>query len=103
MSKKDAAAKEKVRVICRVRPQNQKEISIGGFSCTKTTTDSIEVTTEDGVYNFSFDSVFGPESTQVEIFENSVVPIVGDVLNGYNATVFACTHCLILKISAAMI
>lgn len=38
---------------------------------------------------FSFDKVFGPESTQIELYKAVVVPIIDEVLQGYNCTVFA--------------
>uniref|UniRef100_A0A0A9FUF8 GSVIVT01025610001 n=1 Tax=Arundo donax TaxID=35708 RepID=A0A0A9FUF8_ARUDO len=38
---------------------------------------------------FTFDKVFGPESQQKSIYEHAVAPIVNDVLEGYNCTVFA--------------
>ncbi|XP_067256888.1 kinesin-like protein KIF18A isoform X1 [Chanodichthys erythropterus] len=38
---------------------------------------------------FVFDSVFGEDSSQVEVFENTTKAIVDGVLNGYNCTVFA--------------
>lgn len=91
-SKKEVALKEKVRVLARIRPQTKKEISIGGVQCVKYNDNAIEVTTEDGPYTFTFDRVFGPESTQAEIYEYSCLTLIGDVLSGYNATVFACKH-----------
>eukprot|EP00899_Mesostigma_viride_P004778 jgi/Mesvir1/14300/Mv09724-RA.1 len=38
---------------------------------------------------FTFDKVFGPSSTQEDVFEQSVVPIVNEVLEGFNCTIFA--------------
>ncbi|XP_077084784.1 kinesin-like protein KIF18A [Siphateles boraxobius] len=38
---------------------------------------------------FVFDSVFGEDSSQLEVFENTTKAIVDGVLNGYNCTVFA--------------
>ncbi|XP_063916850.1 kinesin-like protein KIF19 isoform X2 [Zophobas morio] len=38
---------------------------------------------------YSFDVVFGEESTQEEVYEITTSSLVKDVLNGYNATVFA--------------
>lgn len=38
---------------------------------------------------FTFDKVFGPKSQQRAIYDNAVAPIVDDVLEGYNCTVFA--------------
>uniref|UniRef100_J3LMJ5 Kinesin-like protein n=2 Tax=Oryza brachyantha TaxID=4533 RepID=J3LMJ5_ORYBR len=38
---------------------------------------------------FSFDKVFGPKAQQRAIYDHAVAPIVNDVLEGYNCTVFA--------------
>lgn len=36
-----------------------------------------------------FDKVFGPKSRQQDVFNHAVVPLVGEVLDGYNCTIFA--------------
>jgi kinesin family protein 11 len=38
---------------------------------------------------FKFDSVFGSFTTQEEIFEQTLAPVIGDVLSGFESTVFA--------------
>ena len=38
---------------------------------------------------FSFDHVFGPTSSQADVYKVTVSPIVKEVLQGYNCTVFA--------------
>lgn len=38
---------------------------------------------------FAFDKVFGPSSKQKDLFEQSISPIVYEVLEGYNCTIFA--------------
>jgi len=86
MSKNETS---KVRVVCRVRPQNAKEVNSGGSICVRLSTTAIECKSDEGVYNFTFDRVFGPESTQVEVFDYSAIPMINDVLCGYNATIFA--------------
>ena len=86
---KKEASRQNVRVICRIRPTNQKEINIGGFTCVKHETTTIEVNCEGSQNTFNFDRVFGAESTQVQVFEESARPLIGDVLSGYNATIFA--------------
>eukprot|EP00595_Chromulina_sp_UTEXLB2642_P002862 CAMPEP_0196764148 /NCGR_PEP_ID=MMETSP1095-20130614/5449_1 /TAXON_ID=96789 ORGANISM="Chromulina nebulosa, Strain UTEXLB2642" /NCGR_SAMPLE_ID=MMETSP1095 /ASSEMBLY_ACC=CAM_ASM_000446 /LENGTH=623 /DNA_ID=CAMNT_0042118897 /DNA_START=48 /DNA_END=1916 /DNA_ORIENTATION=- len=88
-SPKRAASRENVRVVCRVRPQNTKEIAMGGTPCVTTTHEMIDIVDDNSHNNFSFDKVFGFESTQKEVFEETAVPLVKDVLNGYNATIFA--------------
>jgi kinesin family protein 11 len=39
--------------------------------------------------NYTFDTVFGMYSTQEEVFESVVRPIVDETLAGFNCTIFA--------------
>ena len=81
--------KQNVQVFCRVRPTNQKEINAGGYTCVTHSKESIEVTTDEGSSNFTFDRIFGDESTQLEVFNDTATSLISDVLSGYNATIFA--------------
>ena len=38
---------------------------------------------------FTFDKVFGPKSSQIDVYCGVVSPIIEEVLMGYNCTVFA--------------
>ncbi|KAI8847005.1 kinesin motor domain-containing protein, partial [Chytridium lagenaria] len=38
---------------------------------------------------YAFDKVFGESSTQQQVFEGTTKPLIDDVLNGFNATLFA--------------
>ncbi|KAJ4903718.1 putative 125 kDa kinesin-related protein [Raphanus sativus] len=38
---------------------------------------------------FTFDKVFGPSSKQKDLYDQAVVPIVNEVLEGFNCTIFA--------------
>lgn len=89
MSNGKRASSQNVRVVCRIRPTNQKELQAGGISCVKNNDSSIEVTTEDSSNTFAFDKIFGPESIQLDVFNYTAVPLIQDVLQGYNATIFA--------------
>ena len=42
-----------------------------------------------GTKTFTFDKVFGPSSTQITVYKEVVYPIIEEVLQGYNCTVFA--------------
>jgi hypothetical protein len=42
-----------------------------------------------GKHNFTFDAIFGPESRQVDVFNQVAAPVVTGVLDGYNGTIFA--------------
>lgn len=89
MSKSGKATRQNVRVICRVRPTNAREIREGGTTCVKCGEEQIDVQSDGGNNKFNFDRVFGMESTQVEVFQESAAPLIADVLAGYNATIFA--------------
>uniref|UniRef100_A0A6B2KX12 Kinesin motor domain-containing protein n=1 Tax=Arcella intermedia TaxID=1963864 RepID=A0A6B2KX12_9EUKA len=39
--------------------------------------------------SFFFDSVYGPKASQKEIYTGTILPIVEEVLEGYNCTIFA--------------
>ena len=69
---------------------NQREIENNGKICVSLKEPSnIDVNHEEGFNAFAFDRVFGMTSTQVQVFEEVAVPLVNDVLDGYNATIFA--------------
>nr|CAH8851471.1 unnamed protein product [Trichobilharzia regenti] len=79
---------ESIKVICRVRPLNEQEKAndskfVVSFPGDGNTTVSL------GGKNFSFDHVVQPKASQLEVYEVVAKPIVADVLNGYNGTIFA--------------
>ncbi|DAZ97813.1 TPA: hypothetical protein N0F65_002483 [Lagenidium giganteum] len=79
-----------VRVCCRVRPQNAKEEQMAGAKrCVSVTGNTIEVKTNEGAHSFAFDSVFGEGDGQHTVFESVARPVVQDIMDGYNATIFA--------------
>lgn len=81
--------RQNVRVICRVRPTNAREIRENGVVCVKHTDTVVEVENDTGPAKFNFDRIFGSESNQVEVFQEAAGPLIIDVLEGYNATIFA--------------
>ena len=50
----------------------------------------MEIFGDDGSHSFVFDQIFGPSCTQDDIFQYAAMPLINDVLSGYNATIFAC-------------
>ena len=44
---------------------------------------------ESDVRQFTYDSVYGIDSTQKAIYDETAFPLVESVLNGYNGTIFA--------------
>jgi len=75
-----------IRVFCRVRPMSTKDLSAGRKSCI-TVPDETNVVVGTEKF-FSFDQVFGPESSQEQVF-NETQPLIVSVLDGYNVCIFA--------------
>ena len=77
------------------RPLNQLEKKLGSHSNVDSNTRRGEVVVKQEMHEkqtsktFTFDKVFGPNSTQIDVYKNVVEPIVDEVLLGYNCTVFA--------------
>lgn len=85
-----AGAKEHaaVSVFCRIRPLSPRDLN-GNVAIT---TDSKIATLHHGgeEYSFAFDRVFDVDASQIDVFEGvKVVDSVRDILEGYNATIFA--------------
>jgi len=78
-----------VRVAVRVRPPNQRELAGEGNGV------CVDVVPADGIVKvgsdkaFTFDVAFSMEATQAQVFDKLGVDLVGWVLGGYNASVFA--------------
>lgn len=78
---------ESIKVICRVRPLNSTEIGNGSKFVLTFPGDGKTVCI--GGKNFTYDHVVTPKNTQAEVYDVVAKPIVADVLNGYNGTIFA--------------
>ncbi|KMZ64308.1 Kinesin-related protein-like [Zostera marina] len=84
-----------VQVLLRCRPLSEEESKLRipvVISCNE---GRREVTAMQNIANkqidrtFIFDKVFGPASKQSDLFQQAISPIVKEVLEGYNCTVFA--------------
>lgn len=92
---------DNVKVVVRCRPLNQKE-KVMGYKQSVTVDEirgTITVnkteTPNDLPKTFTFDTVFGPESKQLDVYNLTARPIIDSVLEGYNGmwyprTVFTC-------------
>ena len=90
---------DNVKVVVRCRPMNglekdRKEIAIvtvnkeaNSLSLYQSTDDGNW--TQDAPRNFTFDHTYGPSTDQIEVFNTCAKPIVNDVLEGFNGTLFA--------------
>lgn len=78
-----------IRVYARCRPMAQYEIQRGSKQVVQIKDDtSMKVTTSRGEKEFEFDAVFGPTSTQDQVFEDTK-RLVESCLDGFNVCVFA--------------
>ena len=87
---------DNVRVVVRVRPFNatETEKKYADIVRVDALNGSIRLenpnqTRENPAKLFAFDTVFGPDSAQVEVYNRVARSIVSNVLEGYNGTIFA--------------
>ncbi|WOG87544.1 hypothetical protein DCAR_0206772 [Daucus carota subsp. sativus] len=84
-----------VQVIVRCRPLSEDEIKAHTPVVITCTENRREVCAVQNIASkqidrsFMFDKVFGPASQQKDLYEQAVSPIVYEVLEGYNCTIFA--------------
>ncbi|KAL5246792.1 hypothetical protein ACHWQZ_G018855 [Mnemiopsis leidyi] len=75
-----------IKVVARFRPFNDKELAINAGSSFKFIGD--ECVNINGK-TYVFDKIFREKATQEDVYTFSAKPIVADILNGYNGTIFA--------------
>ncbi len=85
----DAPSDDAIRVICRFRPLNKDEENSGSESIVKIPPGSDETSVSIGGKLYMFDKVLPSNCTQDYVYNCAAKPIVKDVLNGYNGTIFA--------------
>lgn len=95
-SEKSKTQNECVQVVVRCRPMNEKEL-LHGYE------NVVEVYSNRGVVEifnpkeeertngkmFTYDAVYDHTSTQQDVYDESVYPLVNSVLEGFNGTIFA--------------
>lgn len=98
-------ANDNVKVVVRCRPLNQKEKMMGHKQAVMVdeirgtiTVNKLE-TPQEPPKTFTFDTVFGPDSKQLDVYNLTARPIIDSVLEGYNGTfsVIVCIHKLMLQ------
>ena len=85
---------ETVKVAIRCRPLNDTEMKNGNEVCVKMNVKNSEVFVhrpggDEAPKHFTFDDVYDFKCTQKEIYENCASPIIDNILEGYNGTIFA--------------
>ncbi|XP_027366891.1 kinesin-like protein KIN-5B [Abrus precatorius] len=84
-----------VQVLLRCRPLSDDEQRSNVPKVVSCNENKREVTVMQTLANkqvdrvFTFDKVFGPKAQQRSIYEQAIAPIVNEVLDGFNCTVFA--------------
>ncbi len=93
-----------VKVVVRVRPPNRQEqqadiVHVDGLNSSVRLTQPPPTSSSSASWSsnnanqvdktFAFDAVFGPASTQLDVYNRVARPIVDNVLEGYNGTIFA--------------
>lgn len=96
-----AMTEESVRVVVRVRPLNENELAKTSTSSGGQSIITVDVKENQVVLypptekenrdakQFCFDCVFGEEQSQLELYEATALPLIGQVIDGYNGTIFA--------------
>ncbi|KAM0899157.1 hypothetical protein ACQ4PT_021459 [Festuca glaucescens] len=83
--------KGSIRVYCRIRPFLPGQVSSSTVGCIDDGNITIITPSKsgkEGRKSFSFNKVFGPSSTQDEVFLDTQ-PLIRSVLDGYNVCIFA--------------
>ncbi|KAG4384698.1 hypothetical protein GLYMA_13G330600v4 [Glycine max] len=94
-SKYDKDKGVNVQVLVRCRPLSEDETRLHTPVVISCNEGRREVLAVQNIANkqidrtFAFDKVFGPNSQQKELYDQAVSPIVYEVLEGYNCTIFA--------------
>uniref|UniRef100_A0ACD5ZKV2 Uncharacterized protein n=1 Tax=Avena sativa TaxID=4498 RepID=A0ACD5ZKV2_AVESA len=84
--------KGNIRVLCRIRPfqpgENEKSSSVEYIGENGELVLSNPTKPKEGSKNFTFNKVFGPNTTQDMVFKD-IQPLIRSVLDGYNVCIFA--------------
>lgn len=79
-----------IKVIARFRPPNEEELKHGN-QITEFYNDnkSVSIHTKEFSNNFTFDKVFDPSSSQLDVYNYSIKETIDDFFKGYNGTILA--------------
>ncbi|KAH7512980.1 kinesin-like protein KIN-5B [Ziziphus jujuba] len=94
-NRQDKDKEVNVQVVLRCRPLSDDEQKLNVQKAISCNEHKKEVTVLQNLANkqidrvFTFDKVFGPKAQQRSIYDQAIAPIVNEVLEGFNCTVFA--------------
>ncbi|KAJ8711980.1 hypothetical protein PYW08_008934 [Mythimna loreyi] len=84
---------QNIQVSIRLRPLNQREKDIKSLGVIEVVNNREVVVRQSQqtshTKKFTFDRAFGPNASQLQVYQEVVSPLIEEVLNGYNCTVFA--------------
>jgi len=82
---------QNIQVAVRCRPMAPYEIKQNSMKSIEVDpkTKGINYIDKGNNRTFAFDKVFGPKSKQTDVYKQMVEPVVDEVLQGYNCTIFA--------------
>ncbi|XP_021939166.1 kinesin-like protein Klp61F isoform X2 [Zootermopsis nevadensis] len=93
LSKQQKDRNQNIQVFVRVRHLNSQEKTMKSLNiveCPNSREVIVKERPSDKITRtFAFDRVFGPNSRQIDVYMSVVHPIISEVLDGYNCTVFA--------------
>jgi hypothetical protein len=83
---------QSIRVVTRVRPLSTKEMNEQAKESVKAI-ESSKMIQVDNTREFYFDSVFGPSTTQKQVYDQTAGDMIrNNLFKGFNVTVLACTY-----------
>jgi hypothetical protein len=94
-SNNNAQSAQNIQVAVRCRPLNEREKKLLSAPIIEVNEKRKEICARDrnstvsNSKTFTFDKVFGTESRQSEVYNQVVRPVVQEVIEGYNCTIFA--------------
>eukprot|EP01084_Bolivina_argentea_P155919 271696_1 len=85
---------DNVKVAVRCRPLNERERKLKTKYVIEVDIENNQIAlrkprNDKSIKSFRFDNVYGENSTQKEVYEDTAYPLVESVLEGYNGTIFA--------------
>ncbi|GER43414.1 kinesin family protein [Striga asiatica] len=95
MSSREKEKGVNVQVLLRCRPFSEEELRNNAPQVVTCNEFHREVSVAQNIAGkhfdrvFTFDKVFGPSAQQRDLYEQAVIPIVNEVLEGFNCTIFA--------------
>lgn len=78
-----------VQVFARFRPLNDREKKLKQKTKLYHFKDESIKTIQVGEKEYTFDRIFGEETTQAQLYEQTAMPLVSELLNGFNCTMMA--------------